>query len=103
MQLPHILIFPHLWGAQVQFLSAGECINANPHEYNALMLDIARSFSLQRIMRCTQIMGRCAGFCPDPLAGQGCASITGQGPCSLAYSGHRMLRFCSTAMHHYHI
>jgi tyrosyl-tRNA synthetase len=42
----------------VHFLSAGEEINAAPHEYNALLLDIARSFSLQRIMRCTQIMGR---------------------------------------------
>ena len=45
-------------GAQVHFLSASEEINARPHEYNALMLDVARSFSLQRILRCTQIMGR---------------------------------------------
>lgn len=42
----------------MHFLSASEEINARPHEYNALMLDVARSFSLQRILRCTQIMGR---------------------------------------------
>ena len=42
----------------MQFLNASEEINARPHEYNALMLDVARSFSLQRILRCTQIMGR---------------------------------------------
>ena len=63
-----LTFFLSVMAAQVQFLSAGECINAAPHEYNALMLDIARSFSLQRILRCTQIMGRCAGALPWRLA-----------------------------------
>ena len=40
------------------FLNASEEINSNPHEYNALMLNIARSFNLNRIKKCTQIMGR---------------------------------------------
>ena len=44
--------------SQVLFLNASEEINSNPHEYNALMLDIARSFNLNRIKKCTQIMGR---------------------------------------------
>ena len=43
---------------QVLFLNASEEINSNPHEYNALMLNIARSFNLNRIRKCTQIMGR---------------------------------------------
>lgn len=43
---------------QVLFLNASEEINSNPHEYNALMLNIARSFNLNRIKKCTQIMGR---------------------------------------------
>ena len=43
---------------QVLFLNASEEINGNPHEYNALMLNIARSFNLNRIKKCTQIMGR---------------------------------------------
>ena len=34
---------PRPLDTQVQFLSASEAINASPHEYNALMLDIARS------------------------------------------------------------
>lgn len=43
---------------QVLFLNASDEINSNPHEYNALMLNIARSFNLNRIKKCTQIMGR---------------------------------------------
>jgi tyrosyl-tRNA synthetase len=43
---------------QVLFLNASEEIRKHPDEYNQLMLDIARSFSLQRLLKCTQIMGR---------------------------------------------
>ena len=52
------MVFIALCCMQVIFLNASEEINSNPHEYNALMLDIARSFNLNRIKKCTQIMGR---------------------------------------------
>lgn len=43
---------------QVHFLNASEEINKNVAAYNELMLKIAGSFSLGRILKCTQIMGR---------------------------------------------
>jgi tyrosyl-tRNA synthetase len=42
----------------VEFLWASDEINARPHEYWTLVMDIAIKFKLNRIMRCTQIMGR---------------------------------------------
>lgn len=42
----------------VEFLWASDEINARPHEYWTLVMDIAIKFKLARIMRCTQIMGR---------------------------------------------
>lgn len=43
---------------RVEFLSASEEINKRPDEYWTLVMDIARKNKLNRIMRCTQIMGR---------------------------------------------
>jgi tyrosyl-tRNA synthetase len=59
--------------SHVQFLSSSEEINARAHEYWPLVLDIARRNSLQRIVRCSQIMGRAetddlAGTCALPAA-----------------------------------
>jgi tyrosyl-tRNA synthetase len=44
--------------SKVQFLSSSEEINGRAAEYWPLVLDIARQNSLQRIVRCSQIMGR---------------------------------------------
>jgi tyrosyl-tRNA synthetase len=57
---------------RVQFLSSSEEINARAGEYWPLVLDIARRNNLQRIVRCSQIMGRAdtddlAGACVPPL------------------------------------
>ena len=51
---------------RVQFLSSSEEINARAGEYWPLVLDIARRNNLQRIVRCSQIMGRAE---TDDLAG----------------------------------
>jgi hypothetical protein len=45
----------------VDFLWASDEINARPAEYWTLVMDIAIKFNLQRVMRCTQIMGRAEG------------------------------------------
>lgn len=42
----------------VEFLWASDAINERPHEYWSLVMDISIKFKLNRIMRCTQIMGR---------------------------------------------
>jgi tyrosyl-tRNA synthetase len=44
--------------SKVQFLSSSEEINSKAAEYWPLVLDIARKNSLQRVVRCSQIMGR---------------------------------------------
>lgn len=43
---------------RVKFMWSSEEILARPNEYWSLVLDIARKNSLNRIIRCTQIMGR---------------------------------------------
>ena len=45
----------------VDFLWASDEINAKPAEYWTLVMDIAMKFKLQRVLRCTQIMGRSEG------------------------------------------
>ena len=45
----------------VDFLWASDEINARPAEYWTLVMDIAMKFKLQRVLRCTQIMGRAEG------------------------------------------
>ncbi|ARF08157.1 tyrosyl-tRNA synthetase [Catovirus CTV1] len=42
----------------IEFLWSSEEINKRPDEYWKLVLDIATKFSLNRIKKCTQIMGR---------------------------------------------
>ncbi|KAG1669515.1 hypothetical protein FOA52_015682 [Chlamydomonas sp. UWO 241] len=42
----------------VEFLSSSEEINKRPDEYWTLVMDIARKSTLNRIIRCSQIMGR---------------------------------------------
>ena len=59
--------------SKVQFLSSSEEINGKAAEYWPLVLDIARQNSLQRIVRCSQIMGRgdtdeLSGACGYPAA-----------------------------------
>jgi tyrosyl-tRNA synthetase len=44
--------------SKVEFLSSSEEINSKAAEYWPLVLDIARKNSLQRVVRCSQIMGR---------------------------------------------
>jgi tyrosyl-tRNA synthetase len=44
--------------SRVRFLSSSEEINSRAGEYWPLVLDIARQNSLQRVVRCSQIMGR---------------------------------------------
>jgi len=43
---------------QVEFLWSWEEINKNPAKYWKLVLDIANTFDLNRMKKCTQIMGR---------------------------------------------
>lgn len=43
---------------RVKFIKSSEAINNNPEEYWTMVLDISRSFTLKRIVRCCQIMGR---------------------------------------------
>ena len=43
---------------RVEFLSSSEEINKRPDEYWTLVMDIARKNKLNRIIRCSQIMGR---------------------------------------------
>lgn len=56
--------FVEIWRAigmdlrNVQFLWASDEINSRPEEYWSLVIDIATKFSYERILRCTQIMGR---------------------------------------------
>ncbi|ETW49946.1 hypothetical protein PFMALIP_02027 [Plasmodium falciparum MaliPS096_E11] len=45
----------------VQFLWASEEINKKPNEYWSLVLDISRSFNINRMKRCLKIMGRSEG------------------------------------------
>jgi hypothetical protein len=44
--------------SKVEFLSSSEEINKRPDEYWTLVMDIARKSTLNRIVRCSQIMGR---------------------------------------------
>lgn len=53
----------HVWHAaglspKVEFLFASEEINKRPDEYWSIVMDIARHNSINRMMRCCQIMGR---------------------------------------------
>ena len=45
----------------VRFLWAAEEINKNPDRYWMLVMNITRSFTLARVKRCSQIMGRAEG------------------------------------------
>ena len=45
----------------VKFLWTSEEINKRPDEYWRMVMDISTKFSLNRILRCTQIMGRSEG------------------------------------------
>lgn len=42
----------------VEFLWSSEEINKNPGKYWGLVMDIAMKFNLNRVLKCTQIMGR---------------------------------------------
>ena len=42
----------------VEFLWSSEEINTNPSKYWGLVLDISTKFNLNRVLKCTQIMGR---------------------------------------------
>ena len=42
----------------VEFLWSSEEINKNPNKYWSLVMDISTKFNLNRILKCTQIMGR---------------------------------------------
>ena len=59
--------FVEVWKAagmdmqNVRFLWAAEEINKNPDRYWMLVMNIARSFTLARVKRCSQIMGRAEG------------------------------------------
>lgn len=59
--------FVEVWKAagmdmqNVRFLWAAEEINKNPDRYWLLVMNIARSFTLARVKRCSQIMGRAEG------------------------------------------
>lgn len=44
--------------SRVEFISSSEAINSRADEYWPLVMDIARRFSLARVTRCSQIMGR---------------------------------------------
>lgn len=44
--------------SKVEFLSSSEEINKRPDEYWTLVMDIARKQTLNRVVRCSQIMGR---------------------------------------------
>lgn len=46
----------------VEFIWASEEINARPAEYWGIVLDIATKMNLNRVLRCTQIMGRKSAF-----------------------------------------
>jgi len=46
----------------VEFLWASDEINARPAEYWGIVLDIATRMNLNRVLRCTQIMGRKSAF-----------------------------------------
>lgn len=53
----------HVWHAgglspDVEFLFASEEINKRPDEYWSIVMDVARHNSINRMMRCCQIMGR---------------------------------------------
>jgi len=56
--------FVEIWRAlgmdlrNVKFLWASDEINSRPEEYWTMVIDIATKFSYERILRCTQIMGR---------------------------------------------
>lgn len=43
---------------RVKFLWASEEINKNPNKYWSTVMDISSKFNLNRVLRCTQIMGR---------------------------------------------
>ncbi|CAA9986189.1 tyrosine--tRNA ligase, putative [Plasmodium knowlesi strain H] len=45
----------------VKFLWASEEINKKPNEYWSLVIDISKSFNINRIKRCLKIMGRSEG------------------------------------------
>ncbi|GAB64460.1 tyrosyl-tRNA synthetase, partial [Plasmodium cynomolgi strain B] len=45
----------------VQFLWASDEINKKPNEYWSLVIDISKSFNINRIKRCLKIMGRSEG------------------------------------------
>ncbi|VUZ93141.1 tyrosine--tRNA ligase, putative [Plasmodium vivax] len=45
----------------VEFLWASEEINKKPNEYWSLVIDISKSFNINRIKRCLKIMGRSEG------------------------------------------
>ncbi|CAL8471133.1 g10675 [Coccomyxa elongata] len=45
-------------GEKVLFLNASEEIAKHAREYNDIMMDVMESFTQDRILRCTQIMGR---------------------------------------------
>ena len=59
--------FVEVWKAagmnmdNVRFLWAEEEINKNPDRYWMLVMNIARAFTLARVKRCSQIMGRSEG------------------------------------------
>ena len=52
------LIFRISQPLQVLFLNTSEEINRRPDEYWSLVMDIATKSTLNRIIKCTQIMGR---------------------------------------------